>query len=483
MVEHPRQPRIRHARHRGGAARTPGPATAARTGSRRLPTTRSATRRRRPSSFATSGRDASGVPRPVRRGARQATPPIVTQHGFGVTRFTRTVEHVKHELAVFVDPVDPVKFSRLLLTNLGRDAVTLSVFAYAAVVARPAARGTVAARRHRVRAGSRRRARAQSVRRSVRRTRRVPRRQRDALRRDGRSRRVSSGAIRRLRRRKASPIRCCPIASARASIRARPCRSTSRSSPARRTSLVFVLGQGRDSDHARQLIARHASPTRRAERRSTAVTEPVGPPAWRDPGEDAGRFLRPADERLAALSERQQPAVGAHGVLSTERRVRLSRSAAGRHGARADAAGSGARADPARGGPPVRRGRRSTLVASGDRARIAQPVLGRHAVAALRHGALRAHDRRPRRVERQDPVHRGAAARSRRRRVLRPGDAQPHAGDALRALRARDPEGLDDRRARPAAHRQRRLERRHESRRARGPRARAPGWASSSTAC
>ena len=49
----------------------------------------------------------------------------------------------------------------------------------------------------------------------------------------------------------------------------------------------------------------------------------------------------------------------------------------------------------------------------------------------------------------------GAAARTWRRRVLRPGDDEPRASDALRALRPRDPEGLDDRRARVAAHRQR----------------------------
>ena len=76
-----------------------------------------------------TGRIWCPTPGPSRRAP--SDPPIVTQHGFGVTRFTRTVEHVRQELAVFVDPVDPVKFSRLLLTNLGREPVTLSVFAYA----------------------------------------------------------------------------------------------------------------------------------------------------------------------------------------------------------------------------------------------------------------------------------------------------------------------------------------------------------------
>jgi cyclic beta-1,2-glucan synthetase len=68
------------------------------------------------------------TPGPMRRSP--GDPIVVTRHGHGVTRFTRIVEQVQHELAVFVDAVDQVKFSRLRLSNLGRTPVTLSVFAY-----------------------------------------------------------------------------------------------------------------------------------------------------------------------------------------------------------------------------------------------------------------------------------------------------------------------------------------------------------------
>jgi cyclic beta-1,2-glucan synthetase len=68
------------------------------------------------------------TPGPMRRSP--GDPIVVTRHGHGVTRFTRIVEQVQHELAVFVDAVDQVKFSQLRLSNLGRTPVTLSVFAY-----------------------------------------------------------------------------------------------------------------------------------------------------------------------------------------------------------------------------------------------------------------------------------------------------------------------------------------------------------------
>ena len=55
---------------------------------------------------------------------------VVVRHMAGVTRFTRAVHGLTHDLEVFVDADDPVKFSRLTLTNDGTAARTLSLFAY-----------------------------------------------------------------------------------------------------------------------------------------------------------------------------------------------------------------------------------------------------------------------------------------------------------------------------------------------------------------
>jgi len=56
--------------------------------------------------------------------------PCLVQHSAGLTRFTRATHGITHELEIFVDAVDPVKFSLLTLTNHGPDARTLSVMAY-----------------------------------------------------------------------------------------------------------------------------------------------------------------------------------------------------------------------------------------------------------------------------------------------------------------------------------------------------------------
>jgi cyclic beta-1,2-glucan glucanotransferase len=55
---------------------------------------------------------------------------FVVQHSAGVTHFSRATRGITHELAVFVHVDDPVKFSLLTLTNDGEAARTLSLFAY-----------------------------------------------------------------------------------------------------------------------------------------------------------------------------------------------------------------------------------------------------------------------------------------------------------------------------------------------------------------
>ncbi len=61
---------------------------------------------------------------------RRTADQVVVRHTAGLTTFTRTVHGIAHELEVFVDADDPVKSSRLTLTNDGPTARALSVFAY-----------------------------------------------------------------------------------------------------------------------------------------------------------------------------------------------------------------------------------------------------------------------------------------------------------------------------------------------------------------
>ncbi|HEX9050990.1 MAG TPA: carbohydrate-binding protein, partial [Anaeromyxobacter sp.] len=62
---------------------------------------------------------------------------FVIRHGAGVTRFARAAHGVRHALDVFVDAVDPVKLSVLALTNESGVRRRLSVFAYAEWVLGP----------------------------------------------------------------------------------------------------------------------------------------------------------------------------------------------------------------------------------------------------------------------------------------------------------------------------------------------------------
>ena len=54
----------------------------------------------------------------------------LVEHAAGRTTFTRHIDGIDHRLAVFVDTEDPVKFSLLTLTNSGLAPRVLSVFAY-----------------------------------------------------------------------------------------------------------------------------------------------------------------------------------------------------------------------------------------------------------------------------------------------------------------------------------------------------------------
>ncbi len=65
----------------------------------------------------------------------------VVRHAAGVTRFAHAVNGIRHELAVFVDDVDPVKFSVLTMTNEGPTPRRLGVFGYVEWVLGPPQEG------------------------------------------------------------------------------------------------------------------------------------------------------------------------------------------------------------------------------------------------------------------------------------------------------------------------------------------------------
>jgi cyclic beta-1,2-glucan synthetase len=67
------------------------------------------------------------TPGPIRRPTASR---FVVRHSAGVTRFSLAAHGIRHELDVFVDAVDPVKFSRLRLTNEGARPRRLSLYAY-----------------------------------------------------------------------------------------------------------------------------------------------------------------------------------------------------------------------------------------------------------------------------------------------------------------------------------------------------------------
>ncbi len=75
-----------------------------------------------------TGETWSPTPGPMPRS--RANGRCVIRHSAGLTRFTRVAHGIHQDLAVFVDATDPVKFSLLALTNESASIRRLSVFAY-----------------------------------------------------------------------------------------------------------------------------------------------------------------------------------------------------------------------------------------------------------------------------------------------------------------------------------------------------------------
>ncbi len=114
-------------------------------------------------------------------------------------------------------------------------------------------------------------------------------------------------------------------------------------------------------------------------------------------------------QSLAALSDARLPAVRARRLLPGGRRLRLSRSVAGRDGADGRSTRGGARAHRSRMRAPVSGGRRPALVASAVGTRCPDAFLRRSRVPAVRRRALRRDDGRCRRARRDRAVHRRTA--------------------------------------------------------------------------
>ena len=172
-------------------------------------------------------------------------------------------------------------------------------------------------------------------------------------------------------------------ASAPDSIPAPRCASASSLAPAKNARSSFALGAGKSADEARVLVQRwRGDDAGRAALEATKAYWDAH--ARRGAGAHARRGGRRPGQRLAALPGVASPPVGAHRLLSIERRLRFPRPTAGRDGGGPRRAGARARAPAALGGTPVRRRRRPALVASAVGQGRAHPLLRRLSVAALR---------------------------------------------------------------------------------------------------
>jgi cyclic beta-1,2-glucan synthetase len=193
----------------------------------------------------------------------------LVRHTAGATHFSRVSCGIDHELDVFVDADDPVKLSRLTITNLGDATRTLSVFAYNEWALGPPREAdhlrVVTEIDHPTGAIFARNPYNPEF----------PEHVAFAWASDGpRSVTADRGAFIGRNRDLRHPVAMTHgVLSGDTGAALDPCaalHSTCVLGPGERRSFVFLLGQGRDRAHARQLIARHGDPAAAADARARA---------------------------------------------------------------------------------------------------------------------------------------------------------------------------------------------------------------------
>ena len=380
---------------------------------------------------------------------------------------------------MFVPLARSVKISRLTISNTSQRRRAALGHGLCGVGARHVARRLRALRRDRDRSADRRDVRAQSVEHGIRLARRVRRSGRAPDAAGPATGASSSAATARLERPAALRGRRRSRARRRGSRSLRRAADAdSSSSRARRAEIVFLLGEAAIAGEARALHRALSSGGSRR-RRSREVSASLGRAC-------SGTVqVKTPDRAMDIMLNRwllyQTLACrvwARAGVLSGERRVRISRSAAGRHGAaccRSRRSRASTCCAPRRGSS---RRRRAALVAAADGTRCAHAHLRRSRLARVRRRALCRRDRRRRRCSTRSC--RSSKGRAGGRTSTTPTSSRrsPMTAATLFEHCAR---GLDQqprtRRARPAADRHRRLERRHEPGRRARARAKASGSA------
>ncbi len=304
---------------------------------------------------------------------RDETAAYVARHGWGYSRFEHTSHGIAGELLEYAALADPIKISRLTLRNASRRTRRLSVTAYVEWVlgaSRGAAapfvttridpgNGAMLANNPWNPAFGERVAFADLAGRQTSWT----GDRREFIGRNG-VLAMPSGLARGA------------VLSGRVGFGLDPCaalQTTLEIAPNGAAEIVFFLGDAPNETAARSLIARY----RKAD--LDAVLSEVRTLLGRDRRHGSGENSRPVDghhaQRLAHLSDPRVPCMGPIGILSGGRRLRFPRPATGLHGSGHDQPFNDARASPKGRGPPIRRRRRSALVAAAHRPRSAHADL------------------------------------------------------------------------------------------------------------